>query len=139
MYSISKKISIGKKAALAKDRFVNNEAIPAAITQFTCCSCNHENTIKISPYQSGFPIIQVYHEDKVLPKSGLLKNGMVAETSQRMIHLGELTVNDLPTLYFGTDCPSCLSKYICVFSYGERQPGLEILQISGIWEYQELK
>lgn len=139
MYSISKKINIGKKAVLAKDRFVNDEAIPAATTQFTCCNCHHENTVKISPYQSGFPIIQVYHEDNIIPKSELLKNGMVVATSQRMIHLGELTVNDLPTLYFGTDCSSCKSKYICVFSYGERQPGLEILQISGIWEYQKLE
>ncbi|MEJ5106958.1 hypothetical protein [Chryseobacterium sp. MYb328] len=139
MYSISKKIRIGKKALLKKDRFINDEAIPAAITQFACYECSHENLIEISPYQSGFPIMKIYHEDLVASKSELLKMGMVTETSQRMQHYGELTVNDLPTLYFGTTCTSCSTNYICIFSYGEKQPGLEILNISGIWEYQELE
>lgn len=139
MYSISKKISIGKKALIKKDRFINDEINPAAVTQFTCCECGHENTVEIIPYQSGFPIFQIYHEDKVLSGNELLKNGMTSETSERMLHFGTFTVNDLPTLYFGTDCSSCHSKYICVFSYGEKQPGLDVLQISGIWEYQELR
>lgn len=139
MYSISKKIKIGDKALLQKDRFINDEAIPAAVTQFTCCICGLENIIAISPYQSGFPIFQIYHEDKVMPKSELLKNQMATQTSQRMQHYGELTVNDMPTLYFGTQCISCNTNYICVFSYGEKQPGLEILNISGIWEYQEVE
>ncbi|MFP3831299.1 hypothetical protein [Chryseobacterium sp. SIMBA_028] len=137
MYSISKKISIGKKATIAKNKFINDETIPAAKTTFTCCHCTQENTIEISPYQSGFPIFQIYADDKVLSKAELLKHGMTTETSQRMQHFGELTVNDLPTLYFGTNCSSCSSTYICVFSYGEWQPGLEVLNISGIWEYKE--
>lgn len=139
MYSISKKIKIGKKALIQKDRFINDEAIPAAVTEFTCCECGHGNTVEISPYQSGFPIFQIYNEDKVVSKSELLKNHMTAETSQRMQHYGELTVNDLPTLYFGTNCTSCNTNYICIFSYGEKQPSLEILNISGIWEYQEVE
>ncbi|MGU3375147.1 hypothetical protein [Chryseobacterium sp. M5A1_1a] len=139
MYSISTKISIGKKVVIAQNRFINDETIPSAVTTFTCCDCNHENTIKISPYQSGFPILQIYADDKVLSKAELLKNSMTTETSQRMQHLGELTVNDLPTLYFGTNCSSCSSTYICVFSYGERQPGLEMLNISGIWKYEEVE
>lgn len=139
MYSISKKIKIGRKSLTQKDRFINDEAIPAAITQFTCCECSHNNTIEISPYQSGFPIFQIYNEDKILSKSDLLRNGMITETSQRMQHYGELTVNDLPTLYFGTHCTSCNTNYICIFSYGEKQPSLEILNISGIWEYQEVE
>ncbi|MGE8553308.1 MAG: hypothetical protein ACN6OB_05120 [Chryseobacterium jejuense] len=139
MYSISKKIKIGKKALLKKDRFINDEAIPAAIVQFTCSECSHENTVEISPYQSGFPILQIYNEGKVLSKSDLLGNQMTTETSQRMQHYGELTVNDLPTLYFGTHCISCNTNYICIFSYGEKQPSLEILNISGIWEYQEVE
>ncbi|WP_228720105.1 hypothetical protein [Chryseobacterium panacisoli] len=118
---------------------MNDEALPSAITTFTCCNCGHENTAEIKPYESGFPIFQLYNEDKVLSKSELLKHGMVSETSQRMLHFGELTVNDQPTLYFGTDCPACHSKYIGVFSYGEKQPGLSILSISGIWKYEELK
>ncbi|BAP31563.1 uncharacterized protein CHSO_2526 [Chryseobacterium sp. StRB126] len=139
MYSISKKIKIGNKALLQKDRFINDETIPAAVAKFTCCECGHENSVEISPYQSGFPIFQIYHEDKVLSKSELLKNQMVTETSQRMQHYGELTVNELPTLYFGTSCISCNTNYICLFSYGEKQPSLEILNISGIWEYQEVE
>ncbi len=137
MYSISKKISIGKNASIAKNKFINDEAIPAAKTTFKCCSCNQENTIEISPYQSGFPIFQIYADDKVLSKAELLKHSMTTQTSQRMQHFGELTVKDLPTLYFGTNCSSCPATYICVFSYGEWQPGLEILNISGIWEYKE--
>jgi len=48
-------------------------------------------------------------------------------------------VDDLPTLYFGTACKTCHSKYICVFGYGEKQPGLTVLTISGIWKYKELE
>jgi hypothetical protein len=138
MYSISNKISIHKKALTAKSSFINDEMIPAAVTTFTCCDCGHENTIEIIPYNSGFPILQIYQENKVLSKNELLKNGMVSETSKMMSHFGELTVNNLPTLYFGTGCSSCHAKYICVFSYGERQPGLTALNISGIWKYEEL-
>lgn len=139
MYSISKKISLGKKALIAKDSFINAETSPSVVTQFICPDCNHENSIEIIPYNSGFPIFQMYDKDHILSKSELLKNGMVSETSQRMIHFGELTVDDLPTLYFGTACKTCHSKYICVFSYGEKQPGLTILNISGIWKYKELE
>lgn len=138
MYSISKKIKINTKALIAKSNFINAEIIPSAITQFTCCNCSHDNTIEIIPYESGFPIFQIYNEDNVLSKTELLKNGMVRETSPRMLHYGELTVSDQPTLYFGTDCQSCHSKYIGVFGYGEKQPGLTILDISGIWKYEEL-
>ena len=139
MHSISNKIDITKKASVSKSTFINDEAIPSAITTFTCCNCGNENTVEIKPYESGFPIFQLYNEDKVVSKSELLKHGIVNETSQRMLHFGELTVNDQPTLYFGTDCTSCHSKYIGVFSYGEKQPGLAILSISGIWKYEELK
>ncbi|PWN59396.1 hypothetical protein [Chryseobacterium viscerum] len=136
MYSISKKISIIKKASIAKSTFMNDEALPSATTTFTCCSCGHKNTVEIKPYESGFAILQLYNEDQVLSKSELLKHGMVSETSQRMMYFGELTVNDQPTLYFGTDCSSCHSQYIGVFSYGEKQPGLSTLSISGLWKYE---
>ncbi|ASK29141.1 hypothetical protein CEY12_03030 [Chryseobacterium sp. T16E-39] len=139
MYSISKKINIRKKALVAKTTFTNDEIIPSAVTAFTCCDCSHENAIEIVPYQSGFPILQIYENNKVLSKNELLINAAVTETSQGMSHFGELTVNNLPTLYFGTDCSSCHSKYICVFSYGEKQPGLTILTISGVWKYEELE
>ncbi|QBJ85311.1 hypothetical protein DDI74_03130 [Chryseobacterium gleum] len=136
MYSISEKISITGKASVEKSSFINDEALPSAITTFSCCDCGNKNSVAITPYESGFPILQLYHEDKVVSKDELLKNGMVNRTSQRVLHFGEFTVNDLPTLYFGTDCTSCRSKYICIFSYGEKQPGKEILTISGIWKYE---
>ncbi|THV58619.1 hypothetical protein [Chryseobacterium candidae] len=136
MYSISEKINITGKAYVEKSSFINDEALPSAAAIFTCSHCGNKNTITIAPYESGFPVLQLYHEDKVLPKSELLKHGMVSETSQRMFHFGELTVNDLPTLYFGTHCTSCQSKYIAIFSYGEKQPGLMILTISGVWKYE---
>ncbi|ROI05781.1 hypothetical protein EGI16_05210 [Chryseobacterium sp. G0240] len=137
MYSIVEKINIGKKALISQTDFTNEETVPSAKTSFICCQCNHENTIEIVPYQSGFPIFQLYHGDQVITKNDLLKNGAVTQTSATMQHFGELTVNNLPTLYFGTSCKTCTSKYICVFGYGEKQPGLTILTISGIWEYKE--
>ncbi|MEI3791035.1 MULTISPECIES: hypothetical protein [unclassified Chryseobacterium] len=139
MYSISKKIKLIRQAAIAKNHFSNDETVPAAETKFTCCDCGQENSIEIFPYKSGFPIFEIYNEDKVLSRNELLENKIVTETSRRILYLGELTVSDLPTLYFGTDCRSCQSKYICVFSYGEWQPGLILLNISGIWKYEELE
>jgi len=139
MYSISEKINITGKASVEKSTFINDEALPSATTTFTCCHCGNKNTIAIAPYESGFPILQLYHEDKVLSKSELLQHGIVNGTSQSMFHFGEVTVNNLPTLYFGTNCSSCRSKYIGVFSYGEKQPGLMILTLSGVWKYEELQ
>ncbi|MCS3532490.1 hypothetical protein [Chryseobacterium sp. JUb7] len=135
MYSISNKISLGKQASVTKNNFSNDEIIPSAVVKFTCCDCGHENVVEIKPYETGFPVFQLFHEDKVLSKNELLENRLVSETPKNMIHFGELTVNNLPTLYFGTSCISCHSKYICVFSYGEKQPGLTLLTISGIWKY----
>ncbi len=136
MYSISKKINILKQVSVAKSNFSKEEISNSAITTFTCCNCGHENTIKITPYESGFPIFQIYNEGKVLSKYELLKNKMVTETSKNLLHYGELTVYNLPTLYFGTDCNSCNARYIGIFSYGEKQPGLTMLTISGIWKYE---
>lgn len=137
MYAITKKIQIVNKAIIPKDTFINNEISPFAELKFICCNCSHENPVKITPYESGFPIFQLYHENKILSVDELLKNSMVKETQKNMLHAGEFTVNNLPTLYFGTDCESCVGKYIVIFSYGEKQPGLEILSVSGIWEYAE--
>jgi hypothetical protein len=138
MYSISKKISIEKQVAVIKNTFSNAEIGNSAEVKFKCYNCEHENIVKITPYESGFPIFQLYNNEKVLAKNELLKNKIVSETSENLLHFGELTVNDLPTLYFGTDCPSCHSKYICVFSYGEKQPGLTLLTISGVWKYNDI-
>lgn len=138
MYSISKKIFIEKQVSVVKNTFSNAEIGNSAEVKFKCCNCGHENIVKITPYESGFPIFQLYNNERVLAKNELLKNKIVSETSINLLHFGELTVNDLPTLYFGTDCQSCHSKYICVFSYGEKQPGLTLLTISGVWKYDEI-
>ncbi|MDO3424436.1 hypothetical protein QWT87_06000 [Chryseobacterium sp. APV1] len=137
MYAITKKIQIVKKATVSKNTFINDEISPSAELKFICCNCTHENLVNITPYESGFPVFQLYHENKILSINDLLKNSMIKETQQNMLHVGEFTFNDLPTLYFGTDCESCVAKYIVIFSYGEKQPGLEILSVSGIWEYAE--
>ncbi|WBX97101.1 hypothetical protein [Chryseobacterium gambrini] len=137
MYAITKKIQIVNKAIIPKDSFINDEISPSAELKFICCNCSHENLVNITPYESGFPVFQLYHENKILSINDLLKNSMIKETQKNMLHVGEFTFNDLPTLYFGTDCESCATKYIGIFSYGEKQPGLEILSVSGIWEYAE--
>lgn len=139
MYSISKKIILGKQVLIAKRHFINDEIIPSAIVKFTCNKCNHINTLEIIPYQSGFPIFTIYNENRVLSKTELINNKVVTETSPGMQYFGALTVSNLPTLYFGTDCESCQTQYFGVFGYGEKQPGLTGLEISGIWEYEELK
>lgn len=135
MYSISNKILIEKRIPVEKDTFINAEIGELAGVKFSCCNCGLENSIKITPYETGFPVFQLYDDEKVLAKNELLSNKMVSETSKNSLHFGELTVNDLPTLYFGTDCHLCGSKYICVFSYGEKQPGITLLTISGVWKY----
>ncbi|MDQ0594506.1 hypothetical protein QFZ37_002875 [Chryseobacterium ginsenosidimutans] len=139
MYSISKKITISKQASVIKSSFINDEIGQSAEVKFTCCNCRLENKVEITPYETGFPIFQIYNEDEVLSKNELLRNGIVSETFQNLLHFGELTVNNLPTLYFGTNCQFCGSKYICVFSYGEKQPGLTLLTISGVWKYEEIE
>ncbi|WP_415327027.1 hypothetical protein [Chryseobacterium sp. MMS23-Vi53] len=139
MYSISRKINIDNQASVEKNIFSNDEVEPSAEVKFKCCNCDHENSVQITPYESGFPIFQLYNEEKFLCKNELLRNKIVSKTSENLLHFGELTVNNLPTLYFGTDCTSCHSKYICVFSYGEKQPGLTLLTISGIWKYHDIE
>jgi hypothetical protein len=136
MHSISKKIRIIRKAKLLKDSFHNDEIGQTAIVKFNCCNCGFENKVEITPYESGFPIFQIYNEERVLSKNVLLENKMLSLTSHWMQHYGELTLNDLPTLYFGTDCEHCQSKFIGIFCYGEKQPGLTLLELSGVWQYE---
>lgn len=136
MYRIFERIKIIKPVVVSKSYFTNNEIIPSAMTTAVCCDCNCENKIEIIPYQTGFPIFQVYNEDQVLSKDELLENKIITDTSQGMKHVGELTVQDLPTLYFGIDCQTCSTKYFCVFGYGEKQSGLIVLVISGVWKYE---
>ncbi|WP_027379550.1 hypothetical protein [Chryseobacterium daeguense] len=137
MYSISKKIKIGKRIPIATNTFVNDEIGDSVQIEFVCCTCDEENMVKITPYETGFPVFQLYDNEKVLSKGELLENGILSDTSKNMLHFGELTVNNLPTLYFGTQCRSCNSEYICVFGYGEKQPSLTMLMVSGIWNFKK--
>lgn len=139
MYPISKKINITKQVSIAKNSFINDEIYPYVEIRFSCCNCDQENSVIIKPYESGFPILQIYEGDKVLSKNEMLENKLVTETYRNAEYLGELTVNNLSTLYFGTDCSSCHSKYIGIFSFGEKQPALDILTVSGIWNYVEIE
>jgi len=136
MYSISNKINIVCSGKLSKSFFCNEEIGETVVTTFNCCNCALENKIEITPYESGFPIFQIYNEEKVLSKIELLENKVLSTTSHWMQHYGELTLNDLPTLYFGTDCNYCKTKYFVVFCYGEKQPGLTLLELSGVWQYE---
>jgi len=135
LYPITEKIIIGNRAVLEKELFINEEIGRSAGVQFTCCRCENRNTVELTPYESGFPVLQLYDKGKVLSENDLLKNGMAEATSQDRLYLGKMTVSNLPTSYFGANCRSCASKYIGIFSYGEKQPGLEMLKISGIWNY----
>ncbi|WP_294296356.1 hypothetical protein [uncultured Chryseobacterium sp.] len=135
MYQITERIIVGKKATLEKDSFINEEIGSSAAIKFVCCQCGHLNSVKIIPYESGFPAFQLYDQDKVLSKNELLKNKMTENTSSYMLHLGEVTVDDMPALYFGIGCSTCIAKYIGIFGYAEKQPGLEMLKVSGIWNY----
>lgn len=138
MHSISKKIKILQQAVVEKSSFINEEIGRSAQIRFSCCNCGQENVVKITPYESGFPVFQLYNNDLVLSKDELLSHKMITETQKNVLHFGELTVNNLPTLYFGAHCISCDAKYIGVFSYGEKQPGLTVLTVSGVWQYEEV-
>lgn len=134
--SISEKITIGEKVVLERELFINGEIGQSVELGFTCGQCGHQNAVKLIPYESGFPVFQLYHEQQVLSEEDLLKYKMAGKTSRDRIYLGKITVDDLPALYFGTECSACTSKYIGLFGFGEKQPGLEILKISGIWNYK---
>lgn len=113
-----------------------NDACYSATTNLQC-SCGNEEQISITPYESGFPLAQLYHYQQFISTSQLLARGMAKETAPFYHHLGAYTVNNLPTFYFKTVCEQCHQKRITVFSFGEQQPGLEVLTISGTWKLEE--
>ncbi|MNS67492.1 hypothetical protein D3C72_1007470 [compost metagenome] len=136
MYRIDHTIRLLKAAAVDKKEFINEATRPSAWTQFHCTQCGEANPLLITPYESGFPILSLY--DGTMPRlkqEELLEHKALQHTHQSMLHVGALTVRNLPTLYFGTDCHKCNTPHICIFGYGEQQPGLEILEVSGVWQY----
>jgi hypothetical protein len=137
MFRINKKIEIQSLATNTNHIFRNEEINPFVISSFECCNCNYKNEFRITPYETGFGFLEIYQEEKVLSKEEILKNKIATETSRWVSYLGEITVNDLPTLYFGVTCEKCYSNHLIVFCYGEKQPGLLILEISGVWCYIE--
>jgi hypothetical protein len=136
MFRILDKITIENESVVLKKVFCNEETNPSALTEFTCCKCGSQNNIEIIPYETGFSITELYKNvDRVLALNILLENKMITPTSRWNLHYGEFTYHDLPTLYFGTACKYCYKENICIFSYGEQQPSLTLLKISGVWSY----
>lgn len=135
MFKIKNKIEIQSSSPNADRIFRNEEINPFAASSFKCCKCGHHNEFKITPYETGFGFKEIYQENKVLSKKEVLEHRIATETSVWASYLGDLTVNNLATLYFGTACKNCHSNHIVVFCYGEQQPGLTILEISGVWCY----
>lgn len=139
IYPIQQKIRITNRAMVDKTTFINDETVPCISTQYTCCHCEKKNVLTITPYESGFPVFKLYHHEEVLSVTTMLEQGMVQTTHHHMLHLGEFTVHNLPTLYGGLTCSQCNTGHIVVFGYGEQQPGLTRLEISGVWEYMAEK
>ncbi len=139
MYKIFEKIEIIKEAILPKKVFINKEITDSIICSFYCNSCLSKTQFIIEPFKAGFPFYEIYFEEKVLSDKEILINRIASVTSKFALNYGAYTVNNLPTLYFGMDCNSCGLTHIVVFSYGEKQPGLEICQISGVWSFRKSK
>lgn len=138
MFKINKRISVKSSSVFSVREVVLNSQTNNVKGNFTCCSCGFVNDFVIVPFVSGYPVGQLYQANTVLTEEELLEKSMVTRTSTFLSHLGGVTVDDLPTLYFGTTCSSCANKFICLFGCGEKQPGMNILKISGFWCYSEL-
>jgi hypothetical protein len=132
MFRIDSKFCIGKPAEISEKKFINEQMNPSAKGTFNCCECGTENSFIITPYETGFPFSELY-KNKFLSEIEITRNGIATKTSNWLAHLGEYTVNDLPTLYFGISCKNCKTSHLLVFGCGEKQPDLLICEISGIW------
>lgn len=135
MEAITSMSRVGEQLLCRPTTFYN-DACYSAVTNLQC-SCGSEEQLSITPYESGFPLAQVYHFQELISTSQLLARGMAKATAPIYQHLGAYTVNNLPTFYFKTVCEYCHQKRITVFSFGEQQPGLEVLTISGTWKLEE--
>lgn len=137
MFKISEKIKIVCADSNSNRIFSNEQIYPYAKSNFNCCYCEFNNEIKITPYETGFGFFEIYNNEKVLTKEEIITNKIAKKSSPWATYLGEITVNDLPTLYFGTLCKKCYSNHLVVFCCGEKQPGLVLLEISGVWKYEK--
>lgn len=136
MERIISKIRLIKKVELFKKLFVNDAIDKGIKTEYSCCNCNSQNEINIILYKTGFPFDELY-KNNILTGEDIINNKLAGITNERYMYLGKYTVNNLPTLYFNTECYKCSARFIVVFSYGEKQSGLEICEISGAWHYKQ--
>lgn len=135
MKEITEKIKIKEKVSIYKAKFFGSEVLRGVETEYHCCSCNHKNKIKIIPYDTGRYFGELLNNN-ILLKETILKNKMASEP-KRNKHYGELLVGDLPTLYSKEECNKCEEKYLIVFGIGEKQPGMWLCEISGVWAYEK--
>ncbi len=131
MEAITACSSVGEQVLCRPTQFYNDACYSAKAK--IQCTCGCEVPLTITPYESGFPLAQLYHFQQLISVSQLVKRGMAKETAPFYGHFGDYTVNDLPTFYFKSTCSNCMQQLITVFSFGEQQPGLEVLTISGTW------
>jgi len=136
MYKISGIVTVKNHAVLERKIFINEQLDPIVNTSFYCNNCNCRNHITIVPYKTGFSFLDLYANNEFLNENEISRNRMATKTSKSALRFGNYTVSNLPTLYFGTKCIECGREYLVVFSYGEKQPGLEICEISGVWEIE---
>lgn len=129
-------IRLLSQVSLPNHQFINEELWPAAITDFACLICLGRITIEIVPYRTGFDF-QVLHELGYLTEDQIVQANLAKESSKRLNKLGEYLVGNLPTLYFVKACPNCREKYLVVAGCGEKQPGLWLCQISGVWHVED--
>lgn len=136
MNKIESKIVIQERVLASKTSFQNNQIGSLVRTDFTYNNCCCTNQIEIVPYETGYPFFNLYENNTVLSTKEILYKKVATVTDPWAAdHLGELTVDNLPTLYLGIECIQCNAKYLVVFGYGEKRPGVVILEISGIWKY----
>ena len=132
---IEKKIIIKKRADITKKQFINNEMFPYIKSSFYCCNCQKKNHINIIPYETGHPFSELYMNN-YLSENEILDNRIAKVTSIHYRRFGHFTINNLPTFYFAIKCIDCDSIYLIVFSFGEKQPSLEICQMSDAYEIE---
>lgn len=136
MFTINDNIHVCQLANISEKKFINEQMNPSANSSFHCCKCSTENSFSITPYETGFPFLELYKNKNLLPEKEIVENKIAEKTSEWASYLGEYTVNDLPTLYSGISCINCSETHLLVFGYGEKQPGLSICEISGIWSIE---
>lgn len=124
MNKIENKICLIRSADVVKKYFINKELIPKVESFFYCSNCQYKNKLSITPYKTGFPFNKLY-------TTGIL--------SQEDIVKYRIAVNlayNLPILYFSITCEYCKKHFLVIFIFGEKQLGLDICEILGVWEYE---